>query len=69
MLHHPSLHGNSSLLVGLRRWISLGPEVLDQGAKVAQRKNCVSRMVKIKHLMQVNSDKFNPSYLVAILKV
>ena len=64
MLHHPSLNDGSSQFVGLRHWIALGPEVLDQGAKVAQRKNCVSRMAKIKHLMQVNSDKFNPSYLV-----
>ena len=46
-----------------RHWISLGPEVLDSGSKVAQRKNCVSRMAKIKHLMEVDSDKFNPSFL------
>ena len=50
-------------LVLLRHWVNMGPEVLDQGAKVQNRKNCLNRKTKIKHLMKVDADKFNPSCL------
>ena len=43
--------------------MSLGPEVLDSGCKVGGRKNCVNRKAKIKQLMKIDENKFNPSCL------
>jgi hypothetical protein len=46
-----------------RHWVHMGPEFTDGGAKPQNRKNCLKRAEKVRHLVAINADKFPPSCL------
>ena len=46
-----------------RHWVHMGPEFTDGGSKPQNRKNCLKRAEKVRHLVAINADKFPPSCL------